>query len=158
MDGFAPRDVYDGILNLPLVRSDHTDAVENFDYFTLKALVTMFSGTSQPNNFPHHIVAVYPLEHLPEKHKWRMDFKSIPIGRAVMKRARLEEDRRLREIFDSLHGIPEGSNFAGWWFEAIADRMLSTGWPSDKSPPPPQPILMAQDSLLPPTFSMDPDS
>ena len=151
--GFAPRDVYDAVLDLPLARSDHADAVEKFDYSTLKALVGIFSGTSQPNDFSHRVIVVYPLENLPRKDDWRMDFKSIPIGREVMKRARLEEDRHLREIFDSLHGVPEGSTLAGWWFEAIAHRMFSNGWRSDGSPP--QPILMAQDDRLPPAFSTD---
>ena len=134
--GFAPRDVYDGVLNLPLTRFDHTDAVERLDYSTLKALINIFSGTSQPNIFPetsqpndfsHHVIAVHPVKKFLERDIWEMNFKSIPIGRAVMKRARLAEDTRLREMFDSLHGIPEGSNLAGWWFEVIADRMLSKG-------------------------------
>ena len=41
--GFAPRDVYDGVLRLPSTRKQHTVAVENLSSSDLKTLVETFS-------------------------------------------------------------------------------------------------------------------
>ena len=154
--GFAPRDVYDGVLDLPMMRLQHTASVRIFSYSKLKAIVEMFPMKHELDDPSSRMVVVYPLRRLPEQDGWGMDFKSIHIGRKIMEQMRLEYDRHLQEAFDFLHKYPGGSNFSGWYFEAIADRMLSGGWRSDG--PPPQPIPMVSDCLVPPTFSTDPDS
>ena len=151
--GFAPRDVYNGVLDLPFARSEHTASVRNFSYSKLKSIVETFSMKHELDNFSSRVVAVYPLSFLPNDDMWGIDFKSIRIAREMMGKMRLEDDRHLREAFNFLYKKPHGSNFAGWYFEAIADRMLSSGWRSDG--PSSQPIPMVSDCLVPPTFSMD---
>ena len=111
--GFAPRDVYKGVFNLPRTMFQHTDAVENFNYSTLKALVQNFSKTSALDGSSHRVVAVYPFRYLTDQDGWTMDFKSIRIRGKVMERVRLGEDAHIRETFDFLYKIPVGSAFAG---------------------------------------------
>ena len=59
---------------------------------------------------------------------------------------RLLEDRRLRDMYDLLHDVPDSSGMAGGIFEAIAHRMLS-------GKDTPQPTAMISDGNFPPTFS-----
>ena len=154
--GFAPRDVYRGVFDLPKTMSQHTETVGTFDYSKLKALLRSFSNNRALAGFSHGVVAVYPCKGLKNLDGWTMDFKSIRIREKVMERVQLGEYNHIRETFDFLYKIPAGSTFAGWYFETIAGRMLSSGWQSDG--PPPQPIPMVSDCLVPPTFSTDPDS
>ena len=149
--GFAPRDVYDGVLRLPSTRKQHTVAVENLSSSDLKTLVETFSKNRALTELSHHIVAVYPLPSLPNIDDWAIDFTSISIGRKVVELVRLEEDKELQHISDFLHKIPEGSTLAGWIFEARAYRILSRGWRSGEFML--QPIPMISNCLDPPTFS-----
>ena len=153
---FAPRDVYDGVLDLPMMRLQHTASVRIFSYSKLKAIVEMFSMKHELDDPLSRVVVVYPLPCIFDLDGWGMDFKSIRIAREMMEQMGLEDDRHLREAFDFLYRDPDGSSFAGWYFEVIADRMLFGGWRSDR--PPLQPIPMVSDCLVPPTFSTDPDS
>ena len=153
--GFVPRDVYEGVVDLPKVISRHTRAVKIFDYSTLRTLIDTFSTTYELHRLSHHVVVVRPVEHLTED-EWAMDFKSVRIRRKAIEQMRLQEDKRLRETFDLLRNVPEGAAFAGWVFEAIADRMLSNGWRLDGSPP--QPVPMTSNRKAPSTFSTVPNS
>ena len=155
--GFAPRDVYNGVLDLPTMRLQHTALARNFSYSKLKSTVEMFSMEHELDDSSSHVVVVYPLPcTMMNLDEWGMDFKSIRIAREVMEQMQLEDYRHLLEAFNFLYKDPDYSSLAGWYFEAIADRILSSGWRSDG--PAPQPIPMVSDRLVPPTFSTDPDS
>ena len=125
--GFAPRDVYNGVLDLPRERSNHTDAVKNFTSSKLKAIVNTFSTRRELEDFSSRVVVVYPLKSSRENDGWGIDFKSIRIAREMVEQMWLEDDRHLRETFDFLYKHPDGSNFVGRYFEVIANRMLSSG-------------------------------
>jgi len=156
--GFAPRDVYEGVFRLTITKYRHDTHVANLDYRKLTTLIQTFIDDRALSDFSHHVVAVYPdpLEVALGLDRWVIDFKSIRIRRKVMELMRLAEDQHLRNTFNLLHNIPEGSIMAGWFFEAIVHRFLSNGWRSHQ--PVPQPIRMVSDDLDPPTFSTNPST
>ena len=147
--GFAPRDVYNGIIDLPETRARHR---KRFDCSTLQAIVEMFSYKYELSDFAEHVIVVYPVPRFDNYDDWAIDFKSIRIAREAVESMRSEQDGRLRETYHRFCMIPEGSIMAGWVFEAIIHRMLSYGWRSADGPTP-QPIRMASNGCDPPTFS-----
>ena len=154
--GFAPRDVYDGVLNLPNIRGRHARVMQNLNYSDLRTIVAAFSKSRALSEVSHHIVSVHPLPCLRDLDDWVIDFKSVSIGRKVVELMRLEEDKELQHMSDFLHKISEGSTLAGWVFEARVHRMLSGDWESNRTKP--QPIRMVSNHLDPPAFSIDSSS
>jgi len=142
--GFAPRDVYHGVFNLPKMRALRDHDVERLDYPELKAFVHAFSREWELRGFSHRVVAVYPRL----DGRWEMNFKSPLIARKAVKSMELNEARHLWESYELLHKTPEGSCMAGWFFESIANRTLS-------KVPGPQPTQMASTRSRkdPPVFS-----
>jgi len=157
--GFAPRDVYDGVFQLPGTRDEHAAAMKGLRCSELVTLVETFTAHRTLHGVSHNVVVVYPSESFTGYDRWKIDFKSPRIAEQVMRLMRLKEDEHLRQTYTSLHEFPEGSTLAGWIFEAIAYRALSGGWSKG---PAPQPIRMASDRpdpptcKRPPTFSTDP--
>ena len=153
--GFTPRDVYKGIFYLHKMKADHT-AANTLEYFKLVTPVREFSEDKRLSDFLDRTVAVRPRPGGDDDHSvWEMAFKSIRIAREVVVSVRLEEDKRLWEMYDSFRMSPECSPFAEWVFEAIVHRVFSCGWP-DGSPP--QHIPMVSNKEDPPFFSTDPPS
>jgi len=155
--GFAPRDVYNGVLHLDQTRKLHDTAVKKLDYSKLKSLVETFSDKCQLDDFSNRVVAVYPTQTSLNHDIWTISSKSNQIGKQVVELIRLEEDKHVRETYGLLHKIPESSSMAGCIFEAIVHRMFSNGWRSADGPIP-QPIRMASDDCNPPTFSSTSDT
>ena len=79
--GLAPRDVYNGIFNLPGTREEHANAMAQLSYLKLTTLVEAFSRNRKLDNFSHRIVAVHPSVYLDYRDKWVIDFKSVQIER-----------------------------------------------------------------------------
>ena len=148
--GFAPRDVYRGIFNLPEMKDQHTDAVRDLDYSSLKTLVKAFASNRELDSLPHQVVAVYPRCPSGDIDTREIDFKSIRIARAAVRCMRVREDENIRETFQCLHEIPESSVLAGWVFEAIAHRALSDRSINNCVP-------MLSNGTTPPTFSTPDD-
>ena len=57
--GFAPRDVYNGVFDLPGMKDQHTAAVKSLDYSKLMTLSKTFSNNCELDHFSHHVVAVH---------------------------------------------------------------------------------------------------
>jgi hypothetical protein len=151
--GFAPSDVYEGVVNLPMMRQRHTAVVKNLNYEKLRELVrgfTEFQGLEAETS--HNLIVVYPYPSTPLDNfdEWAVDFKSVCIAKKAVESMRSQEDARLREFFWFFYDIPTSSTLARWFFEAIVHRLFSNGW---KSMDVPQPIPMATTGLDPPTFS-----
>jgi len=150
--GFAPRDVYEGVLDLPSTMASHAAAVRRLNYSKLIALVETFSDKRELDDFSHRVVAVHPVSFLATQDHWLIKFKSDRIASKVVESMRLGEDKHLRETYGLLDNIPESSSLAGWVFEAIVHRMFSEGWRlADGSMP--RPTCMDSDGRNPPTFS-----
>ena len=146
--GFAPCDVYNGILDFPHMEKNHNNAMWEFDYYKLATLVKNFPEGHQPNNFLQCVVVVHPHKFLDDLDRWEIDFKSVRIGRKLMERIRREENNRLRETYNLFHNIQEGSTLAGWTFEALAHHMFTKGWEG----PPPKVFHMESNGGDPPVF------
>ena len=151
--GFAPRDVYNGVLELPETREQHAVAVGEFNSSKLKAIVEKFSWSRELDDFSHYVVAVYPRQSTPNSDSWEIDFKSIRIAREVVESMRLEDVKHLRETYHLIRKLSEGSPLAGWVFKAIVHRILSGG--SWSGGPMSQPIRMISDGRNPPALSMN---
>jgi len=154
--GFVPRDVYEGVLDLPTTRSTHAAAVKKLNYTKLNILAEIFSNNPQLEIFSHRVVAIHPVQCAGRHDGWTITFKSKRIAREVVELMRLEEDKYLRKTYDLFRKIPESSTLAGWVFEAIVHRMLSDG--RELEGPTLRPIRMDRDESDPPTFSIEPSS
>ena len=140
--GFAPRDVYNGVFNLPVTKANHTTGVKNLNYDQLKAIAEKFSQDhGLVSEFPHRVIVVSPYPSPEGNDDWTMDFKTPRIGKEVVQSMRLAKDKHLREMYDHLHKLPETAIMAGWVFEAIVHRMFTHGWPKSRGPVP-EPIPM----------------
>ena len=117
--GFAPCDVYEAILDPQEARKIHTSAIRRLNYPVLKALVKEFSENMALAGTSHELVAVHPRRIDDFTDDWAIDFKSVSIAGEVVERMRVQEEDQLREMCEFFHGYMEGSNFAGWAFEAI---------------------------------------
>jgi hypothetical protein len=154
--GFAPRDVYSGLLGFSDMKKQHAIAVRALDYARLETLVAKLSedhgADDEEFSFSHKVIAMYPRVSGPEAtfDDWAIDFKSVRIARQVVESMRLQEDAHLRRMYNLFYSIPGSSTLAGWCFEAIAHRLFSEGW---KSGCVPQAIPMASDGEVPPVFS-----
>jgi hypothetical protein len=150
--GFAPRDVYEGVFRLPWAKKQQAEAMKSLDYTTLKTLVKAFSESRRIDTLSSRVVTVYPRESLDDHDDWVVEFKSIQIAKKVLELMRSEEDIYLRETYDVLHKIPEGSILVGRIFEAIVHRLFSGGWYQSEVPLP-QPVRMFSNRCNPPKFS-----
>jgi hypothetical protein len=156
---FAPRDVYDDLLEFDQTKERHTTAVVELKYDDLEDLVQNFSASpGLDRRFSPSVIAVYPR---PSKAKARfdkgaIDFKSIRIAKQVVESMRSKEDRHLREMYRIFHGVPASSTLAGWIFEAIVYRMFSCG--EQSKPSMLQFIRMISNDSVPPVSSTGPSS
>ena len=82
--GFAPRDVYNGVLKLAETKSQHAVQIGTINSSKLKGLVDMFSEERGLGEFSHHVVAVKPYYHTPCIDRWEIHFKSTRIARQVV--------------------------------------------------------------------------
>ena len=149
--GFAPRDVYEGVFDLPTIRDEYANVVQGLSYSDLKNIVETFSKNCHLGRSSHHVVAVSPSQSGPRLDKWTIQFKSIRIAEEVAVAMRKEEHKYLLETYSLLYKTPASSSMAGWIFESMVHCMLSGG--SDLTP---QPTLMTSDGGDPPTFSTGP--
>ena len=154
--GFVPRDVYEGVLDLPSVRELHAKALENFDYSALVALVGTFSKKRELQGVSHRVVAVRPVQSPSRDDRWAIDFKSARIMKNVVELMQFEEKKHLHEMYALFHKTSESSALAGWIFEVIVHRVLSDDLQSGG--PALQPIRMVRDNCDPPNFSIDPSN
>ena len=122
--GFAPRDVYDGVFDLPETMKKHAIAVKLFDYSKLTTLTGMFAIRYDLDAFSHRVVVVRPTSFLYKPDMWLIVFKSIRIARKVVELMLSEEDSHLWKVYRPLQR-GGGSTLAGWLFEAIVHRMFS---------------------------------
>jgi len=133
--GFAPRDVYNGVLLLPKTRWWHAKAMDKLKY-------PMYPVPSPVDD--------------DDDDSWEINFKSARIAKELVELMWLGEDKHFWETYDLFRKAPESSNLAGWVFEAIVHRMLSDGRQSEG--PTLRPIPMASNNYEPPTFSAGPFS
>ena len=159
--GFAPRNVYSGVFDLPGTMAHHDEGMKRLRYSELVSVVTTFSKTRELHEFPHLdlVVVVWPHKNPDDEQRdrWDIDFKSTRIAEKVMKATVSEEEGRIREIFDLLREIPESSTLAGRFFEVIVHRIFAHGWQSDAKSVP-QPTCMVSNEDDPPTFSTGPST
>ena len=152
--GFAPRDVYGGVFNLPETKAKHAAAVKEPHYLCsrLETFLRTFPEERRPFDFPDRVVVAHPHYCRDSYDKWEIDFKSIRIRREVVELMRLEEVKYLQKTYDLFHRLPKGNVLAGRVFEAIVHSALSGGWQG----PRPQPICMVSDGGDPPSLSSTP--
>ena len=148
--GFAPRDVYNGVLELPDTRKQHAIVVK-LDRSKLKAIVETLYGSRKLDDVSARVVVVHPLQISTRYDWWVIDFKSIRIAKEAVESMRLEEAKHLQETYNRIHKLSDGSPLARWVFKAIVHRMLSDG--SWSGGPMPQPIRMVSDGRDPSTLS-----
>jgi hypothetical protein len=151
--GFAPRDVYNGVLKLPRTRMEHANGVMKLGCDNLQKLVRKFStDRGLDPEFSSVVVAVYPRPStsLIDYDDWEIDFKSIRIAKEAVEWLRLQGCEPLRDMYNLFRDIPESSALAEWVFKAIVHRMFVAGWRV------PQPNPMAFDNSNPPVFSTGP--
>jgi hypothetical protein len=122
--GFAPRDIYDGALDLPGMKQQHANKVDGLKCFQLKSLAEAFIRCHDINDISHHVVAVHPYKDKRKLDRWEIAFKSTRIARRVVEVMQSAEEKHLRETLDLLRKIPEASALAGRVFEAIVHRIL----------------------------------
>ena len=151
--GFAPRDVYNGVLLLFETRDDHRRVMTNLTCSDLVSLVRSFSGDCQLDTRSENVVAVHPHQITDRLDGWEVRFKSTQITRGVERMVQEVEVKNLRETYCLLHKIPEASVLAGWFFETLTRRMFSEGW---EGPAPPQLTYMVSNNCDPPTFFTNP--
>ena len=166
--GFAPRDVYDGIFNLPEVKERHANKLDLFTYEDLMTLPAKFTADHLLSNISHHVVAVNPVEFILRRDRWTINFKSPRIAKEVARSMELLEHRHLRDTYHLLHNTSAGSGMAGALFEAIAHRVLcgnvvpkptpmgETGTPPVFSAPPVLPASTVVSGGNAPNFSLPP--
>ena len=143
--GFAPRDVYRAVFNLPMIKEEHAARVKNLKYSQLTDLAEEFFNNRLFNELSHFVVAVQPLNFTSCLDRWTIDFKSPRIAREVVRSMLSLEHRELRTTYLRLRNV--GPGLTGKVFEAIAHRMLC----GDDAP---QPIAMDSDGKTrSPTFS-----
>ena len=143
--GPAPYDVYNCIFNFSQTKSDHAQVLEDFAYPRLVDLIKAFYNDFQLDS---RMISVHPHPFTDERDAWEINFKSILIGNAAMERMRVKEDEHLREKYETLRKTPQSSALAGWFFEALAHRLVFQGWRG------PNPLPMASDNCNPSTFSI----
>ena len=150
--GFIPRDVYNGVLDLPRTRERHHRAVRRLDYSKLESLVGTLIADCVLDQFSRHVVVMFPSdESLPGYVRWGVDFKSIRIARTAVESMQLKENKRLQKIYNSVHWFGSAaSTLAGWIFQAMAHRILS-------SASTPKPVPMVTNEGNPPAFSTPTD-
>ena len=153
--GFAPRDTFRAILRPRETKERHENPIRTLDYLPLKAIVKEFDSNKALSETSRRIVAVHPRRVNDWTDDWAIDFKSVRIAEEVVEGMMVQEEDRLREMYDNFHKHPVGSNFAAWAFKAIVHRLFSNGWRPDSDTP--QPVLMTK-SKNPPIFSVDPSS
>ena len=148
--GFAPRDVYNGVLNLSQTRDNHKEALEGLNYPKLQAIITAFRKDHLLERPSHRVVVVYPEISHPRHEEWKIAFKSILISKRAEELMKSEELENLRDTYDYFRTTPEASILAGWGFEAMGHRLLFNGWRG------PTPLRMETNLRDPPTFSIKP--
>ena len=152
--GFAPRDVYKGVLNLPKAKRTRDFEVDKLNYPKLKAIIEAFTENRELHPLSNHVVAVYPRQSFPADDLWEINFKSPLIARRVVELMRSQEAKHLWESYELLHKTPEGSRMAGWFFKAIAHHTLS-----QVPTPRPSPMTSNRGRNGPPVFyTQDPPS
>ena len=142
--GFAPRDVYDAVFNLPTMKEKHAAKVKNLKYSQLTDLAEAFDDRRSFNESSHLVVAVQPLDFTSRLDRWSIDFKSPRIAGEVVRSMLSLEHHELRTTYRLRRNV--GPGMAGKLFEAIAHRVLC----GDDAP---RPIAMNSDTKTPPTFS-----
>jgi hypothetical protein len=152
--GFAPRDVYNAVFNLPAVRLNHADAMGKLNYSELKNLVINFRNTRR---LDYQVITIQPVpsESPSSPDEWTIDLKSTQIARKVVESLRLEEMNQLREMYVLFDRFPDARGVVGRVFEAIIHRKFSGGW-QESDGPMPHYSRMASNNEDPPTFSTDP--
>ena len=143
--GFIPRDVYNGIVDLPDMRLRHTEALCDLDYSQLKVLVNKFTGKKALDVTSSCVVAVFPTQNFPNYDLCEVDFKSIRIAEDAAEVMQQRGGQHLREIYDSIRALPDGSRLAGRIFEEIVHDVLCEGSTLSYGP-------MASNKAEPPTF------
>ena len=158
--GFAYRDVYNGVFNLPRTKCEHANVAFKYrcsrrleERGVLETLVEMFSENYLLDDYRYPEVAVNPHQ-ISAYGGWTIDIKSVRIKRRAVESLRLDPVGDLWKTYSLLRKLPNGSNFAGLVFEAITHRMLSGGWQGLM----PHPARMASDGGDPPVFSTDPSA
>ena len=79
--GFAPRDVYNGIVDLPNIKHEHDLAMKDLEYSKLMTLSKTFHEKCKLDKFSHHIIAVSPCRFTVSRDRWTINFKSTRIAR-----------------------------------------------------------------------------
>ena len=152
--GFAPRDVYDGVFNLPATKEEQAAVVGRFDYSKLPAIVGDFSACRALYDLSHRVVAVWPRKAHGSHVEWAIDFKSKRIAKMVVNSMRSATDKHILQTYGILYKTPTSSPMVGWVFGAFAHHMFITGCHSAESLP--EATRMVSNDLDPPTFSAGP--
>jgi len=96
----------------PAIRMEQATAVKDLDYSQMRTLVRAFANEYKLEGLSHRVLAVHPCGPLGRIDRWAINFKSIQIAKDVVELMQLREDN-LREMYDTLHNIPESSVMAG---------------------------------------------
>jgi hypothetical protein len=108
--GFAPRDVYRGVFQLPATRMEHKAYVDDFTCEQYKRFIDGFSTDHPFYNLPPHVIEVYP--HPPptgaaiKDDSWAVDFKSFRIGKAMVMKMITVDEKLLLEMYHHCRRTP----------------------------------------------------
>ncbi|KAF9779812.1 hypothetical protein BJ322DRAFT_1086617 [Thelephora terrestris] len=107
--GFAPRDVYRGVFQLPATRMEHKAYVDDFTCEQFRAFINGFSTDHPFCNLPPHVIEVYPRPPPigTTDDSWAVDFKSFRIGKEmVMKMSDTVDEKLLLEMYHHCRRTP----------------------------------------------------
>ena len=146
--GFIPRDVYNGIVDLPGKRRQHAEAVDGLDYSNLSNLIRAFTYNKELGMTSRCVFVMFPTENWTTTDDWKIDFKSVRVAELAGEALRRGEDQRIREIYNSIRGLWDGSTLAGRIFEPIAHQVFREGSALQYYP-----MTSTAAGVEPPTFS-----
>ncbi|KAF9779871.1 hypothetical protein BJ322DRAFT_1086969 [Thelephora terrestris] len=104
--GFAPRDVYRGVFQLPATRMEHKAYVDDFTCEQYKRFIDGFSTDHPFYNLPPHVIEVYPYPPPTGDDSWAVDFKSFRIGKAMVMKMITVDEKLLLEMYHHCRRTP----------------------------------------------------
>jgi len=122
--GFIPRDVYEGILNLPEMRRQHAKPSGSLDYSRLKDLIHALVRNRELDVASRPMVVVFPTENRTTSDQWEIDFKSMRVAEHAAEMMRQTTGQHMWKAYDSIRRLQCGSILAGRIFEEIAHRVF----------------------------------
>ncbi|KAF8522168.1 hypothetical protein BU17DRAFT_45229 [Hysterangium stoloniferum] len=151
--GYAARDVFHAMFDFRAITLEHEGALQ-ISHQDLQQIIATLSRRDSGFNpqLSHRIIVIRPI---PDEHlsgdRWALNFKSDWVGRSMLKKLNVVEDTIIRQKINLFRQIPQTAALAGWYFEPLAHRQLTTNSRGDFWPL----ITMTSNGADPPEFTSD---